>query len=189
MISVLLSRVAGILMHPVETFRNSKEDQMGFVFSYLVLGSLLGAILAILVIMTVTGFPAFSGITTFSLISNTIIGPFMWIIVICLLSIWFYLFGHLAGGKKPLRSTFIVTAYSSTPAMLLGSIWGISPAFWFWSLTLVVMGLWSLVLLVIGMREIQELTTVRSIIAVAGAIIVLVLLAVILTLPAVMMHK
>jgi hypothetical protein len=187
MISGLLSRAGGILTHPGVTFHNSNDDNLRFVFSYLLLVSLLGAILAILV--TATGFPTFSGITPFSLFFNIVIGPFIWIVIICVLSLWFQLFAYLAGGKKPLRSTIIIMTYGSTPAMLLGSIWGISPAFWFWSLVLAIIGVWSSVLLVIGMREIQELTTMRAIIAVAGAIIVLVLLAGILALLAVMVNK
>ena len=171
MIARIFSRAAGILVHPVETFRDAKEDTQGFVFLYILLVNLLAAVLGI--IATAAGFRTFIGDTPYYLIFNLIAGPFISIIATLVIASMLHLFVYLAGGKKPLNSTIIATAYSSTPAALLGWLWGIGPVFI----------LWSLALTVIGIREMQEIPTLKAIIAVAGATIVLVLLFVLIYLP------
>ncbi len=78
---------------------------------------------------------------------------------------------HIAGGKKGLNQTIKALVYSSTPALLFGWIPVIS----------FIPGMWSLILNIIGIREFQEISTERALLAVVIPFILLLLLEAIFT--------
>ncbi|WP_245618846.1 YIP1 family protein [Methanogenium cariaci] len=63
---------------------------------------------------------------------------------------------YIAGGREGITETWKAVIYASTPSLLLGWI----PVVGF------VMWAWSLVLIIIGIRELQEMTTTRAVLAV-----------------------
>ncbi|HEX3002286.1 MAG TPA: YIP1 family protein, partial [Methanoregula sp.] len=92
-------------------------------------------------------------------------------IITILFSLWLHLWVYLLGGRKGIFETAKAVIYGMTPGMLFGWIPFIGFLF----------GLWSIVLQIIGIRELQEMSSgkalVAMIIAVMVPLIVLVLLA------------
>lgn len=76
----------------------------------------------------------------------------------------------IVGGKKGITQTIKAVMYGSTPGMLLGWIPIIGG----------LAGIWSLVLEILGIRQLQEVTTGRAIIAVIIPLVIIVILIVLL---------
>ena len=83
-------------------------------------------------------------------------------------AVYMHIWVYLAGGREGITETWKAVIYASTPSLLLG---------WIPVVGLVVF-LWSLVLTVIGIRELQNMTTARAVLAVIIGYLVLAFLGV-----------
>ena len=166
MIGTLAEKMKGFLLDPVETFRQSRTDAPVGVFIYLGALLLINAVFSALVAVAV-GFgntQALAGMTggmsapvvVFFLV---LVGGFIFTLIG---AAWVHLWAYLFGGRRGIMQTVNAIIYAGTPGQILGWI----PLIGF------IAGLWSLVLIVLGIRELQELSTGKAILAVAIAVII-----------------
>jgi len=167
MIDLLIERLKGFLLDPVETFRKIRNDDSRVLLVYFGALFLLNAILSVLIGL-------FFGVGNMLLPSGMSLGSTAWltgffiimiysVIFILLLSVWIHLWVYLFGGRKGIMQTFKAILYGDTPNLLLGWIPFIG----------IIFTLWSLVLGVMGIRELQEISTRNAVLAVTIAIITL----------------
>jgi hypothetical protein len=165
MIDSLVTKVKGFLLDPVETFRQSGTDEPKAVFTYfgalLLFNAILSAVIAALGIKTLQQFAGMSYGVAFPVMVF-----FMMLVggVICtiIFAVWLHLWVYILGGHKGIMQTINAVIYGSTPRLLLGWIPFIG----------IIFSLWSLVLGVLGIRELQELSTGKAVMAVAIAVII-----------------
>jgi hypothetical protein len=174
MIDTLITKAKGFLTNPVGTFQQSRADEPKAVFTYFGILLLFHAVLSAIIaaVLGFKGMPMFSGIP---------MGPafpvmvfFMMLVggVICtiLFAAWLHLWVYVVGGRKGIMQTVNAVIYGSTPRLLLGWI----PFFG------IIFTLWSLVLGVLGIRELQEISTGKAILAVVIAIIIPLIIVILL---------
>lgn len=173
MFSTLIEKVKGFLTNPVDTFRESKEDGPDAVFPYffvlLLLHAALSAVLAALAIenLPMTG-----------MITGGLFGPVVVFFVslvagfagILVFGAWLHLWVYIFGGRRGIWQTMKAVMYGDTPFLLFGWI----PFIGF------VFVLWSLVLGIIGIRELQETSSIKAILAIALAVMIPLILLLIL---------
>lgn len=165
----------GFLLSPVETFQQVKGTDLGDALKYylilLVINAILTAIIGLAVASAIwmtfsgifeqIGFPlpavAGAGIIVFALLM--IIIGFIFVFII---AAWLHLFVYLLGGRKGYLQTLKSVTFGSTPAMLLGWI----PFFG------LLAGIWTLALEILGIRELQEMTTGKAILAIILAVVI-----------------
>jgi len=165
MIDTLVTKIKGFLIDPVETFRQSKNDEPGTVFTCL--GALLLVNAVFSAVIAAAGFGSTElykaipeGVSLPVMVFFTVlIGGF---IATLILAAWLHLWVYILGGRRGILQTVNAVIYGSTPRLLLGWI----PFIGF------IFSLWSLVLGVLGIRELQELSTGKAVLAVAIAIII-----------------
>ena len=80
------------------------------------------------------------------------------------------MFSYIVGGRKGIAQTIKTSIYASTPWLIIGWIPYIGDIAW----------LWGLVLMVIGIRQLQEITTGKAVLAIFLPIIILIVLAVLM---------
>ena len=165
MIDPIVTRVKGFLLKPVETFQQSRNDEPGVVFSYFAALLLIHAILsAIIAVIGIETLPRYAGIPEG--IAVPVIVFFMALaggfIVTLIFAAWLHLWVYILGGRKGIMQTFKAIIYGHTPRLLLGWIPFIGFVFM----------LWSLVLGILGIRELQEMSTGKAILAVAIAVMI-----------------
>jgi hypothetical protein len=173
MITTLIEKVKGFLTNPVDTFRQSKEEQPNTVFLYftvlLLLHAVLSAVLAALMIETnpmagiVTG--GLSGPIAVFLV--TLVAGLAGVLV---LGAWIHLWVYIFGGRRGIWQTIKAVMYGDTPFLLFG---------WIPFIGFIVM-LWSIVLGILGIRELQEMSSLKAILAVALAVMIPLILLLIL---------
>ncbi|MEN6395034.1 MAG: YIP1 family protein [Methanoregula sp.] len=165
MIDALFTKVKGFFINPVETFRQSKADDTKTVFTYFGVLLLIYAILtAVTALLGMFAMPTYFG-TPFGLALPVLVFFMMLIggfIVTLIFAVWLHLWVYILGGRKGIMQTINAMIYSSTPRLLLGWIPFVG----------IIFSLWSLVLGVLGIRELQEMSTTKAILAVAIAIII-----------------
>jgi hypothetical protein len=166
MIDSIVSRAKGILLDPVATFRQCRTDEPGTVFAYFIALLLVNAILSALIApaawpggMQMYGGMGGGAATPFMVFFLALIGGF---VVTLILAAWIHLWVYVVGGRRGIMQTTAAVIYGDTPGLLLGWI----------PLIGIIAGLWSLVLVVLGIRELQELTTGKAVLAVAIAVII-----------------
>lgn len=165
MFDTIVTKVKGFLVSPVETFQQSRADEPKAVFTYfgilLLLNAVLSALIAALGIETMqmyAGVPlghAFPFLVFFMML----VGGFICTVVF---SAWLHLWVYLLGGKRGIMQTVHAVIYGSTPRLILGWIPFLG----------IIFTLWSLVLGILGVRELQDLSTGKAILAVAIAVII-----------------
>jgi hypothetical protein len=173
MTDTIINKVRGFLLAPVETFQQARNDEPGVVFTYLATLLLINAILSALI--AAVGFDSmkmFAGMTwgvavPVMVFFMVLVGGFIFTLV---LGAWIHLWVYLFGGRKGIMQTIKAIIYGKTPHLLLGWI----PFIGF------IFSLWSIVLGIIGIRELQEISTGKSILAVVIAIIIPLILIIIL---------
>ena len=152
-------------MNPVDAFRNARNDEPGTVLGYFVLLLLLNAaISAVLLSVFKIGTSqlpgllngGISGAVVFFLI---LIGGFIGTLVF---GAWLHLWVYVFGGRQGIWQTIKTVMYGSTPSLLLGWI----PFIGF------VFTLWSLILGILGTGELQEISSLKAILAVALAVMI-----------------
>ncbi|PKL57598.1 MAG: hypothetical protein CVV34_06680, partial [Methanomicrobiales archaeon HGW-Methanomicrobiales-5] len=163
--NAIVTKVKGFLVNPVETFQQSRDDEPGVVFTYFGALLLLHAILAALITLVgieimprfagIPGGPAFPVIVFFM----ALIGGFIFTLIF---AAWLHLWVYILGGRKGIMQTLKAIIYGNTPRLLLGWI----PVIGF------VFAIWSLVLGILGIRELQEMSTGKAILAVVIAVII-----------------
>jgi len=162
MIDTMVDRVKGFFLKPVETFRASRKDDLGTVFTYFGALLLFYAVLSSLV-RVVSGTGGAAGIVADLIL--TVIAGFVGMLVF---AAWVHLWVYVVGGREGIMQTVNALFYGSTPSLLLSWIPFVG----------IIFSLWSLVLYVLGIRELQGISTARAVIAVAIAVIIpLVLIA------------
>jgi hypothetical protein len=175
MLDKVIVRIRGLLTRPVDTFREAKNDPQNDVLLYVFLLIVFSTLMGILVAVAGLAPAGRVWIETPVLIPVAlVIGSFLGTVSMILVSVWVHLCAWVCGGRQPSGRSLIATGYSSTPSLLFGWIPFIGPVFM----------LWSLVLLVLGVRECQEMTLQRAVLAVFAAILpVIVLVAVTFLMP------
>ncbi|MFA6331668.1 MAG: YIP1 family protein [Methanoregula sp.] len=165
MIDTLVTKVKGFLLDPVETFRQSKTDELNAVFTYFGALLLINAILSALVAVLGMAVIPMYATNPFGL-ALPIMVFFMMLVGGCIATLifaaWLHLWVYILGGRKGIMQTVNAMIYGSTPRLLLGWIPFIG----------IIFSLWSLALGILGIRELQELSTGKAILAVAIAVII-----------------
>ncbi len=165
MIDIIVNKAKGLLLSPVETFRQSRADEPGAVFTYfgalLLFYSVLAAIIAAIGIETLPRFVGMPGDIAVPIVVffMALAGGFVFTLIF---AAWLHLWVYLLGGRKGIMQTFKAIIYGHTPRLLLGWIPFIGFIFM----------LWSLALGILGIRELQEMSTGKAILAVAIAVII-----------------
>ena len=160
--------VIGVFKDPITTFQKERESTIRDASLYFVIlfviYSILGGIISFFfmnnavtpVIPALSGlFPGFNAISL--LILMTVVLMFIFIIVWALI---LHLVVLLLGGKNGIQETLKAVFYSSTPFFVFGWIPMVSFVFM----------LWSLALSIIGVRELQNISVGKSILAVIVAL-------------------
>jgi len=169
----------GFLLSPVETFQKVKGTDLGDSLTYylilLVINAVLSAIVGIAMVSAIwmtfsgifeqMGLPlpviAGAGVVLFAIVM--IIVQFVFVFIA---AGWLHLFVYLLGGRKGYLQTLKSVIFGSTPAMLIGWIPFIG----------IFAGIWSIALEILGIRELQEMTTGKAVLAVVLAILVIVII-------------
>ena len=165
MIDFIVTRVKGFILKPVETFQQSGNDEPGVVFSYfaalLLINAILSAIIALIGIETLPRFAGMPEGLAFPVIVflMALAGGF---ILTLIFSAWLHLWVYILGGRKGIMQTFKAIIYGHTPRLLLGWI----PVIGF------IFVLWSLALGILGIRELQEMSTGKAILAIVIAVMI-----------------
>lgn len=173
MIDTLVARVKGFLFNPVETFQQSKTDKPVTVFACFGILLLFNAILSALVaLIGISIMPVREGMSygmpvPVAVFLVMLIGGLTGTLI---LSVWLHLWVYLLGGRKGIMQTTYAVIYGSTPRLLLGWVPVIGLFF----------AIWSLALGIIGIRELQDLSTTKAILAVAIAIFIPLILLILL---------
>jgi len=165
MFDTIVTKVKGFLLSPVETFQQSKTDDLNAVFTYfgvlLLFNAIITAVIAAVGIETMQQFagPSYGMALPIMVFFMMLVGGFICTLIF---AAWLHLWVCLLGGKNGIMQTVNAVIYGSTPRLLLGWIPFIGILF----------TLWSLVLNVLGIRELQELSTGKAILVVAIAVII-----------------
>ena len=165
MIDPIVDKVKGFILKPVETFQQSRNDEPGVVFSYfaalLLINAILSAIIALIGIETLPRFAGMPEGLAFPVIVflMALAGGF---ILTLIFSAWLHLWVYILGGRKGIMQTFKAIIYGHTPRLLLGWI----PVIGF------IFVLWSLALGILGIRELQEMSTGKAILAIVIAVMI-----------------
>lgn len=165
MIDFIVTRVKGFLLKPVETFQQSRNDEPGVTFPYfaalLLINAILSAIITLIGIETmprIAGMPEGIAIPVIVFLM-ALAGGF---ILTLIFAAWLHLWVYILGGRKGIMQTFKAIIYGHTPRLLFGWIPFIG----------IIFVLWSLALGILGIRELQEMSTGKAILAVVIAVII-----------------
>jgi len=166
MIDIMVDRMKGFFLKPVETFKQSGKDDASTVFIYF--GALLlfyTVIYTLIQAVFGTGDLTGGAVGIFVGLIMTFVGGYLGMLVF---AVWVHLWVYIVGGRSGIMQTVIALFYGSTPSLLLG---------WIPYVGLIFL-IWSLVLYVLGVRELHEISTARAVLAIAIAVIIpLVLIA------------
>ena len=173
MITTIIEKAKGFLLDPAGTFQTSKPDEPGVALPYFTLLLLVHAVISALLagvmvgrgpvpgLMNAGNFNAasvFFGILAIGLIGAVVFGA------------WLHLWVYILGGRRGIWQTLKAVMYGDTPYLLFG--WVPFIGFFFM--------LWSLLLGIIGIRELQEISSLKAIVAVALAVMIPLVLLLIL---------
>jgi len=173
MITPLVEKVKGFLLNPADAFRQTKNDEPGTVLPYFALLLLFhAAISAILLSVFMIGTspvpgPVTGGISGAVVFFTLLVGGFIGALVF---GAWLHLWVYIFGGRRGIWPTIRTVMYGSTPSLLFGWI----PFIGF------IFTIWSLVLAILGISETQEISSLKSTLAVALAVMIPLILIVIL---------
>ncbi|WOF16946.1 YIP1 family protein [Methanoplanus sp. FWC-SCC4] len=160
----IIEKAKGFILEPVETFRNSKDDSLSDAFGFfavlLVLYSVLFGIMVAAGIDNpfagIDGFEQLAFTGAFGFVSMFVFSLIGTIVATLIGGLILHLFVYIVGGRKGLSETIKAVLYSSTPSLLFGWIPVVG----------IIFGVWSLILEILGIRELHEISTGRSLLAV-----------------------
>lgn len=166
-------KIKGLLFNPTETLQELREEDLSDAFLYFLVLLLFSSVMTAIVsggsmaalrqLTTSLGYQiplaslsALGGglifvATFFTMLFFTFIG-----------GLWLHLWVYLLGGRRGISETLKAVFYGMTPTMLLSWI----PFIGFLA------GLWGLVLQILGVKELQQLSTGKSVLAIFLAILV-----------------
>ena len=169
----LFERVRGLLIHPVETFRGSRDDTEKTVIAYFgilllflaVMSSLMNALLCTALsasgffgmvdpfaakFMAILPVIVFFEILIFGLVFSVIFG------------LWVHLWILILGGRNGVGQTLKAFLYGLTPGLVFGWI----------PLVGVLFAVWSFILDIIGLRELAGLSPARAALVMIIAVLI-----------------
>jgi Yip1 domain len=173
MLDALLIKAKGFITNPVETFQQSREDELRTVLAYfiplLIFDAVMTAIVSLLEFLVFpVGMSAIFGILfPVVMFLGVLIGG---TILLLLFTAWVHLLVWLAGGRKGIFQTFKALTYGLTPSFLLQ--WIPFIGFFF--------NLWSIILMTLGIRELQEISGGRALLVMFIAVMVPVFILILL---------
>ena len=176
-----VERVKGFILNPVESFNKYKPEEFGEAFKYylvlLLIFSVLYALIAGLGMGSyMAAIPGFGGAGMgLGMGLGMIIGIIIFFFIIGIVglfiqSIIVHIFVAILGGKQGFTKTVAAMIYASTPSMLLGWIPIIG----------IIAGIWAFILEILAIREIQEMSTARAVLAIILPIIIIMVLVILL---------
>lgn len=160
-------KVKGFLLSPTETFQKVKDEDLGPLMKYFVILTLIFSILMAVIMIGLSSamlsilpvkLPFMAGtaagglaavVTFITLLISLLIGLFIVAAIV-------HIFVYLLGGRKGYTQTVKAMGYGMTPSLLLG---------WIPFLNIIV-GIWALIVEIIGIRELQEMSTGKAVLAV-----------------------
>ena len=160
-----IEKVKGFLIEPSKTYDASKEDTLGDATKYFVI---LMMIFAILNVISSHGFFSFGIRTSLFLL---VLSPIIRVVSVFIYGAILHISIYIVGGRNGISQTIKALMYAYTPALLFSVI-----VFYISGILVWVLWLWALVLLILGIRQLQEITTNRALIAVLAWIVLLSLL-------------
>lgn len=157
----LVERIKGFIVSPSKSFKAETKTELTDAFKYALIGlAFMGVLLGLLFAIFPMTATAFVGPLAFIImLMAVIIGGFIGLLIG---GLWLHLWAYLLGARKGLKQTMKVVIFAKTPEYYLG---------WIPILNWVV-GIWALVLEVIGLKQLQNLSTGRAVIAVLIATII-----------------
>jgi len=168
-------RIKGFLFSPSDTFDASMEDTLGDAFKYFVVILAIYAVLSAIIIAV--AFSLFAGMLGLfgvpaipfgaAMAPLLAIGFFVAILIggiigVFIDGLWLHLWVYLVGGRNGIGETIKAVMYGATPSFLLGWI----------PIVGIIAGIWALIVEIIGVRQLQELSTGKAVLAVILAIII-----------------
>jgi len=177
MVLSIEERIKGFLFSPSETFDASKEDTLGDSLTYFVVvlaifAAIFGTFYALylaafspVITRIIASIPGTTSMLPFMAAMGPLIGLLFFVLFFVLIlvvgiiaafigGLWTHIWVYLVGGRRGVVQTIKAVMYGSTPSFLLGFL----P--------------WALIVQVIGIRQLQELSTGRAILALILAIII-----------------
>ena len=177
MVLSIEERIKGFLFSPSETFDASKEDTLGDSLTYFVVvlaisAAIFGTFYALylaafspVITRIIASIPGTTSMPPFMAAIGPLIGLLFFVLFFVSIlvggviaafigGLWTHIWVYLVGGRRGVAQTIKAVMYGSTPSFLLGFL----P--------------WALIVQVIGVRQLQELSTGRAILALILAIII-----------------
>lgn len=173
MMTTLAEKVKGFLLDPVSSFRNARDDPAGTVLRFFAVPAVVYAACSAIIsaILPVTSplytiSPAGIPLPVFVFLM-TLIGVFIGALIF---SAWLHVWVYILGGHRGIFQSIKTFMYGGTPVLLFGWIPVLGFLFF----------LWSLYLVIVGIKELQEISMARAILAVFIAVMVPLILLVII---------
>lgn len=176
MVLNLVEKLKGLLMNPVETLQQLREEGLGNAMTYFIIILVVYAALSTIVSMAIlqgilaitgTAFPELGTWMPLIIFGTAIVGGLVGIFVG---GAWLHLWVYVFGGRKGYLQTVKSLMYGSTPAMLLGWIPVVS----------IIGAIWAFVLQILGIRELHGMTTGQAVLSVLIAIIIPIIVLILL---------
>ena len=171
-------KIKGFLISPVETFQKVKDENLGPLMKYFVVLAVIFSILwAIIFAAMASAMTAmmpikmpFMGAAAGGLAAVTMFISYLILLIIGLFigAAIVHIFVYLLGGRKGYTQTVKAIGYGMTPSLLLGWIPFIG----------IIAGIWALIVEIIGIRELQEMSTGKAVLAMILPLIIMVIIAV-----------
>ena len=174
-------KLKGFVLEPSKTFDATKEDTLEDALKYYVgIAAIFSALSAVLFAFASTLFGSMMG--GFGMMMGASAGIagaisiFVMLLILMVIGAFIggaivHIFVYLLGGRKGIVKTIIALMYGDTPYLLFGWI----------PLIGLIAAIWSLVLNVLGIRQFQELTTGKAILAILIPIIMMVIIVFVAT--------
>ena len=162
----LIQKVKGFLIEPSKTYDASKEDTLGDATKYYVI------LVIIFAILNVISYGVFVSLGLKEALLIGIVTLIPKIVMIFIYGAILHIGVYIVGGKNGISQTIKALMYAYTPALLFTVIVSI----FLNGILVFVVWLWGLLLVILGIRQLQEITTNRALIAVFIWIVVLSLL-------------
>ncbi len=162
----LIQKVKGFLIEPSKTYDASKEDTLGDATKYFVI------LVIIFAILNVISYGVFVSLGLKEALLIGIVTLIPRIVMIFIYGAILHIGVYIVGGKNGISQTIKALMYAYTPALLFTVIVSI----FLNGILVFVVWLWGLLLVILGIRQLQEITTNRALIAVFIWIVVLSLL-------------
>jgi len=173
MVLSIVERIKGFLFSPSDTFDASMEDTLGDAFKYFVVILAIYAVLSAIIVAV--AFSLFAGMLGMfgvpAMPFGAAMGPLVavgvfvamivgGIIGVFIGGLWLHIWVYLVGGRNGIGETIKAVIYGMTPSLLLGWI----------PIVGIIAGIWALIVEIIGVRQLQELSTGKAVLAVIIAI-------------------